>query len=145
MLILKNKKAYFDYSFEYEIESGIILTGSEVKSIRDKSFTLNDSYVTLHKGEVWVNNLRVSKYRHIHPSVIHDENRKKKLLLTKKQISKIEKSLQTKGNVCIPVSVLSLNNRIKLKIGIGRGKKLWDKRDSLKKKDIQRDLERSIR
>jgi SsrA-binding protein len=142
MAIVNNKKAYYEYHIIEEYEAGIVLLGSEVKSIRQANVTLNDSFIYIKSGEVWIKNLKVSRYNQTHMLEKHDENRDKKLLLTKKQIQKIEKSLQDKGITCIPLSIFTKNNRIKVKIGIAKGKKLYDKRESIKKKDIERDMQR---
>jgi len=142
MSIANNRKAYYEYHIIEEYEAGIVLLGSEVKSIRQANVTLNDSFIYIKSGEVWIKNLKVSRYKQAHFMEKHDENRDKKLLLTKKQIQKIEKSLQDKGVTCIPLSIFTKNNRIKVKIGIAKGKKLYDKRESIKKKDIERDMKR---
>jgi len=141
-MIINNKKAYYEYHIIEEYEAGIVLLGSEVKSIRQSNVTLNDSFIYIRYGEVWIKNLKVSRYKQAHFMEKHDENHDKKLLLTKRQIQKIEKSLHDKGITCIPLSIFIKNNRIKVKIGIVKGKKLYDKRESIKKKDIERDIQR---
>jgi SsrA-binding protein len=144
MSIVNNKKAYFEYFVLEEYECGIILLGSEVKSIREGNVTLIDSFVYLRDGEVWLKNLKVARYKQNHPSVIHEENRDKKLLLTKKEISKISRKLEDAGTTCVPLSIFVKRNRIKIKIGVVKGKKLWDKKESIKKKDIQREIKRQL-
>ena len=144
MSITNNRKAFYEYHILEEFDAGIVLLGSEVKSIRMGNVTISDSFIYIKDGEVWVKNLKVSRYKQAHRLEIHDENRDKKLLLTKKQIDKIGKNLQDAGITCIPLSIFIKNNKIKVKIGIAKGKKLYDKRNSIKERDIKRDLQRSV-
>lgn len=144
MSIVKNKKAYFEYHILDEYDAGVVLIGSEVKSIREGNVTFSDSFIYLKDGEVWLKNFKVGRYKQNHPSVKHDENRDKKLLLTKKEIERIGKKLQDKGTTCIPLSVFTKNNKIKIKIGVAKGKKLWDKKETIKKRDIQRELRKDM-
>jgi SsrA-binding protein len=144
MSITNNRKAFYEYHILEEFDAGIVLLGSEVKSIRLGNVTISDSFIYMKDGEVWIKNLKVAKYKQAHRLEVHDENRDKKLLLTKKQIEKIGKSLQDTGITCIPLSIFTKNNRIKVKISVAKGKKLYDKRQSIKEKDIKRDLQRSV-
>ena len=144
MSIVNNKKAYFEYSVLEEYQAGVALFGSEVKSIREGNVTLLDSFIYIKNGEIWLKNLKVARYKQSHATVKHEENRDKKLLLTKKEINKISRSLEDTGTTCIPLSIYIKNNRIKIKIGVVRGKKLWDKRLSIKEKDIKRDIQRGL-
>lgn len=139
---LINKKAYYEYHILEEYDSGIVLTGSEVKSIRLGNITWIDSFIYLKDGEVWIKNFKISEYKMAHPMTKHDENRDKKLLLNKKEIRKISKELYTNGITCVPLKLFTKNNRIKLKIGIARGKKLWDKRAAIKERDLNRELKK---
>lgn len=142
--MILNKKARFLYEIIEEYDSGIVLLGSEVKSIRLGHISMSDSFVYIKDGEAWIKNLKVSKYKQTHKLDIYDENRDKKLLLTKKQIYKIVKYLQESGITCVPLSIFIKNNRIKVKIGIAKGKNLYDKRSSIKERDIKRDLQKLI-
>jgi SsrA-binding protein len=144
MSITNNRKAFYEYHILEEFDAGIVLLGSEVKSIRMGNVTISDSFIYIKDGEVWVKNLKVARYKQAHRLEIHDENRDKKLLLTKKQIEKIGKNLQDAGITCIPLSIFVKNNKIKIKIGVAKGKKLYDKRNSIKERDIKRDLQRSV-
>jgi SsrA-binding protein len=144
MSLVNNRKAYFEYHVLEEYEAGIVLLGSEVKSIRQSNVTIADSFVYLKDGEVWVKNLKVARYKQTHIAEPHDENRDKKLLLTKKEIQKIGKLLDQNGNTCVPLSIFCKRNKLKIKIGVVKGKKLWDKKESIKKKDIQRELKRQL-
>jgi SsrA-binding protein len=142
-IISNNRKAFYEYHIIEEYDCGIILFGQEVKSVRQSNVTISDSFIYLKDGEVWVKNFKISRYKQSHPLVKHEENREKKLLLTKTQIKKISKLLEEKGVTCVPLSIFVKNNRIKVKIGVVKGKKLWDKRNSIKERDIKREIQRN--
>lgn len=144
MSIAKNRKAYYEYHILDEYEAGIMLAGSEVKSIRLGNVTLSDSFIFLKSGEVWIKNLKVARYAQTHVSEPHNENRDKKLLLTKREINKISRSLEDQGITCIPLTIFTKRNKLKVKIGVVKGKKLYDKRQSIKERDIKRDLQRNL-
>jgi SsrA-binding protein len=143
-MIVNNRKAYYEYQIHEEFECGVVLVGSEVKSIRMGNVTLADSFIYLKDGEVWLKNMNVARYKSSHPLTKHEENRDKKLLLSRKEINRIEKKLQDKGTTAIPLTVFIKRNRIKIKIGVGTGKKLWNKREDIKKKDIEREMKRGM-
>jgi SsrA-binding protein len=143
MIISNNRRAFYEYHILEEFDAGIVLLGSEVKSIRLGNVTISDSFIYIKDDEIWIKNLKVAKYKQAHRLELHDENRDKKLLLTKKQIEKIGKSLKDNGITCISLSIFIKNNRIKVKIGVAKGKKLYDKRYSIKEKDIKRDIQRT--
>jgi SsrA-binding protein len=144
MSIVNNRKAYFQYHILEEFEAGIVLLGSEVKSIRMGNVTLADSFIYLKSGEVWIKNFKVARYKQTHFAEKHEENREKKLLLTKNQIIKISKMMEDKGTTCVPLSVFSKNNKLKVKIGVVKGKKLYDKRQSIKERDVKREMQRGL-
>jgi SsrA-binding protein len=144
MSIVTNRKAFYEYHVLEEYEAGIVLFGSEVKSIRQSNVTISDSFIYLKDGEVWVKNLKVARYKQTHIAEPHDENRDKKLLLTKREIQKIGKLLEQNGNTCVPLSIFCKRNKLKVKIGVVKGKKLWDKRQTIKDRDIKRDMQRSL-
>jgi SsrA-binding protein len=143
-MITKNRKAYFEFTILEEFDCGIILTGSEVKSIRSGGLTIVDAFAYFKSGEIWIKNLKVAPYKQAHKLDKHDENREKKLLLKKKEVSKIDRLLGDKGTTLIPLSLFIQNNRIKVKIGVCKGKKLWNKKEDIKKRDIDRDAKREI-
>lgn len=145
MSIVKNRKAYYEYHILDEYEAGVVLMGSEVKSIRMGNVTLSDSFIYLKSGEVWIKNLKVARYAQTHMSEPHNENRDKKLLLTKKEINKISRSLEDQGITCIPLTIFTKRNKLKIKIGVAKGKKLFDKRQSIKEKDMKRELQRNLK
>jgi SsrA-binding protein len=118
MSIVNNRKAYFEYHVLEEFEAGIVLLGSEVKSIRMGNVTLADSFIYLKSGEVWIKNFKVARYKQTHISEKHEENREKKLLLTKTQIVKVSRMMEDKGITCVPLQVFIKNNKLKVKIGV---------------------------
>ncbi len=143
-MIVNNRKAYYEYKIHDEYICGIILLGGEVKSIRMGNVTIKDSFIYLKDNEVWLKNMIVSRYKSSHPLTKHDENRDKKLLLNKKEIERIESKLKESGTTAIPLSIFIQNNKIKIKIGLATGKKLWNKREDIKKKDIEREIKRGL-
>ena len=143
-MIVNNRKAYYEFHIHEEFEAGVVLVGSEVKSIRMGNVTLADSFIYLKDGEVWLKNMNVARYKSSHPLTKHDENRDKKLLLNRKEINRIERKLQDKGTTAIPLTIFIKRNRIKIKIGLATGKKLWNKREDIKKKDIEREMKRGM-
>ncbi len=143
-MIAKNRKIYYEYTIIEEYDCGIILTGSEVKSIRGGGITIVDAFAYFKSGEIWVKNLKVAPYKQAHKLDKHDENREKKLLLNKKEIQKIDRLLGDKGTTLIPLGLFIQNNRIKVKIGVCKGKKLWNKKADIKSRDIDRDAKREI-
>ena len=144
MSIVTNRKALYEYHVLEEFEAGIVLLGSEVKSIRLGNVTLTDSFIYLKSGEVWIKNFKVARYKQTHLSEKHEENRDKKLLLTKIQIVKISRMMEDKGVTCVPLQVFSKNNKLKVKVGVVKGKKLYDKRASIKERDIKREMQRGL-
>jgi len=144
MSITRNKKAFYNYHILDEYDAGVVLTGSEVKSIRLNNVSMLDSFIYLKDGEVWLKNLIISRYKQSHKSEPHDDNRDKKLLLTKREIYRISKKLEENGLTCIPLSIFIKSNKIKIKIGLAKGKKLYDKKQSIKERDIDRDMRRDI-
>jgi SsrA-binding protein len=144
MSIVNNRKAYFEYHILEEFEAGIVLLGSEVKSIRMGNVTLTDSFIYLKSGEVWIKNFKVARYKQTHLSEKHEDNREKKLLLTKTQIIKISRMMEDKGVTCVPLQVFTKNNKLKVKVGVVKGKKLYDKRQSIKERDIKREMQRGL-
>lgn len=139
-----NKKAYFEFSVLMEFEAGIVLLGSEVKSIRNGNVNMSDSFLYVKDGEIWTKNLTISRYKQSHITQIHEENRDKKLLLNRREISRIEKTLQDNGTTMVPLEIFTHNNRIKIKIAVVKGKKQWDKRNKILEREekirIKRDF-----
>ena len=138
-----NKKAYYDYFVVEDFIAGMILTGSEVKSLRKGDANFNDGYIIFKDGELFIKNMRIATYREATYNN-HEEMRDKKLLLTKKEIEKISKVFSERGVAVIPLELFTMHNRFKLKLGICKGKKQFDKRETIKKKDIERENQRKF-
>lgn len=140
---IKNKKASHEYFLLEYFSAGIVLTGTEIKSIRMGKASLVDSYCVLYKNELYVKNMHIAEYS-LASYNKHEAKRDRKLLLTKREIKKITNKINEKGLTIVPVR-LYINEKglAKLDIAIAKGKKLYDKRESLKMKDIKREIERS--
>ena len=140
-LICQNKKARFHYSIEDTLEAGICLLGTEVKSLREGRANLGDSYGTIKNGEVFLVDAHISPYSHgnwANP----DPLRTRKLLLHKREIKRLIGKVQEKGFTLIPLRLYFSNGKAKVELGLAKGKKLYDKRESLKRKTIEREMER---
>jgi len=136
-----NKKALFEYQVIEEWSAGIQLLGSEVKSLRRNNFNFHESFCYIWDGELFVKNWFISKY--FESSYLnHEEKRTRKLLLRKREIGQIEKLSQIKGHTIIPISLFTYKGRFKMKIAVCKGKKNWDKRMSIKSRDIKREMDR---
>jgi len=135
-----NRKAKFDYFIESEIEAGIVLKGTEIKSLRKGSADIKDTYVRLKNNEAFVINMYIAKYEEGN-IFNHDERRERKLLLHKKEIVKLNELVNKDGYTLVPIKVYLKKNLAKLSIGVCRGKKNYDKRESIKERDLKR-LER---
>lgn len=134
---INNRKAYFDYFIEEEIEAGIALVGTEIKSIRNGSCNLKDSYAIIKNNEAFILGMHISKYKEGN-QFNHDELRTRKLLLNKKEIIKIKTKTTQEGYSLIPLKLYFNKNKVKLLLGIAKGKKLYDKRKSIKERDLDR-------
>ncbi|MBO9619633.1 MAG: SsrA-binding protein SmpB [Niabella sp.] len=144
-LSIKNRSAYYEYFIDATYQAGLVLLGTEVKSLRDGRASFNDSYCIIHKGEIWIKSLHISPYSHGTVNN-HDPNRDRKLLLQKREIKKIEAKLKEKGYTLIPLRIyMNDRNLVKIEIGLAKGKKLYDKRESIKKRDVERDLKKYLK
>ena len=141
---IKNKKAYFDYEILESFEAGIVLKGTEIKSIRAGKVNLKDSYAIIKNNEVFLLNMHISKYEEGN-IFNHEETRTRKLLLHKKEILKIKDSLEIKGLTLIPLRLYFKDNYVKILLGVARGKKLYDKRESIKKRDNLIEIKKEIK
>ncbi|MBL7742806.1 MAG: SsrA-binding protein SmpB [Chitinophagaceae bacterium] len=142
---IKNRSAYHEYFIDAKYEAGIVLLGTEVKSIRNGKVSFNDSYCLLNKGEVWVKSLHIAEYSHGNINN-HEPMRDRKLLLEKREIRKIESKLKEKGYTLIPLRIyFNEKGLAKMEIGLAKGKKLHDKRESIKQKDVEREMKRFIK
>ncbi len=143
MIEITNKKANFDYFIEDTYECGIVLTGTEIKSIRKGSCNLKDCYARIKNNEVFLINMFISIYEEGN-RFNHDERRQRKLLLHKKEIYKIRDKVEKDGYSLVPVKLYLKEGKAKILLGIAKGKKQYDKRKSLKEKDIKRDIEKTL-
>ncbi|HXB93553.1 MAG TPA: SsrA-binding protein SmpB [Puia sp.] len=141
---IKNRSAYHDYFIEEKYDAGMVLAGTEVKSIRDGKVNFVDSFCVFFKGELWLRNMHIAEYRfgttnnHI---AVHD----RKLLLTKRELRKLENKIKEKGYSIIPLRIyFNEKGYAKLEIGLGRGKKEYDKRESIKQRDTQKEIKRYL-
>ena len=142
---IKNKKARFNYEIGDTFTAGIVLTGTEIKSIRDGKASLTDSYCVVDNGEVWVKQMHISEYFYGSYNN-HVARRDRKLLLNKKEIVKIAKAAAEPGFTIVPIRLfISDKGYAKLVIGIGKGKKLYDKRQSIKEREDKRNLDRFMK
>ena len=142
---IKNRSAFHEYFFDNKYVAGIVLAGTEVKSLREGKASFNDSYCIIHKGEMWLKSLHIAEYSHGTVNN-HDPVRDRKLLLQKREINKIEGKLKEKGYTLIPLRIFfNEKNLIKVEIGLGKGKKLHDKRETIKNRDVEREMKRFIK
>jgi len=144
MIEIKNKKALYDYTIEDTYEAGIVLTGTEIKAIRQAKANLKDSYATIKNNEVYLINMHISHYDKGN-IFNHDETRTRKLLLHKKEILKIKDKIEIKGYTLIPIKLYFSKNKAKILLGIGKGKKVYDKRETIKMRDINREISKTLK
>ncbi len=145
MTEIKNRSAYHEYFIDAKYEAGIVLLGTEVKSIRNGKVSFNDSYCIVNKGEIWIKSLHIAEYSHGNINN-HDPVRDRKLLLQKREIKKIESKLKEKGYTLVPLRIFfSEKALVKVEIGLAKGKKLHDKRETLRQKDVQREMKRYLK
>jgi SsrA-binding protein len=142
--LVSNRRAFHDYEILETFETGIVLQGTEIKSIRDHGTSLQEAYVKAIKGEVWLIGCNIAPYRfgNIHN---HEEKRDRKLLLHKREIEKLRTAVQEKGLTLIPLAFYLKNGRVKVKIAIAKGKKTFDKRADIKAKDEKRTMQQALK
>lgn len=138
MIEIKNKKAYFDYTVLDSMEAGISLVGTEIKSIRKGSVDLKDTFITIKNNEAFILNMYIAKYEEGN-IFNHDERRTRKLLLHKSEIKKLKEKVSTEGLTLIPLKLYFKKNYVKVLVGLCKGKKLYDKRASIKERDLKRE------
>lgn len=143
-LIAKNPVAYHNYSISNTLEAGIVLTGTEIKSIRAGKVNLKDSYINIKNGEAYIYGMHISPYEH--GNIFNkDPLKTRKLLLNRREINKLIGAINQKGFSIVPIKLYFNNNFVKLEIGIGKGKKLYDKREDMAKKDANRKIQRTLK
>ena len=143
-IIQKNKKAFFDYRIKETFEAGIALLGHEVKSVKGGNISLKGSFVTVNQGEVWLLNASISLYEHAKDKN-YDPHRTRKLLLHRKEIERLIGKVQEKGITLIPLKIYLKKGRVKVEVGLGEGKKKYDKRQVIKEREDKRKMERAVR
>lgn len=142
---IKNRAAYHEYFIDAKYEAGMVLLGTEVKSLREGKASFNDSYCLIHKGEIWLKSMHIAEYAH-GTTNNHDPVRDRKLLLQKREINRITSKLKEKGYTLVPLRIwFNEKNLAKIEIGLAKGKKLHDKRETLKQKDAEREMKRFLK
>lgn len=140
----ENKKGRFNYEITDEFEAGIILTGPEVKSVRAGQISIKESFATISRGELWLTNAHISPYKPARDQE-QEPTRPRKLLLRSSEIVKIGSKLTADGYTLIPLRVYDNHGKIKVELGLGRGKKKYDKREALKRRDLDRDIAKDLK
>ena len=142
---MDNKKALFDYEILEKFEAGIVLFGHEVKSIKNGNMSLRGAYVTFHNGEAHLIGAHIGKYKPAGGLKEYDVERSRKLLLKKKELRYLMEKRGVKGLTIVPIKVYTKHSRIKVEIGIGRGKKQYEKKEKIKQGDIEREIKRTLK
>lgn len=142
---IKNRSAYFEYHIDDKYTAGIALLGTEVKSLREGKASFNDSYCIFQKGELFIRSFHIAEYSHGTVNN-HDPIRERKLLLNRRELKKMESKIKEKGFTIVPLRLFfNDKNLVKLEIGLARGKKLHDKRDTIKQRDTEREIKRYLK
>lgn len=140
-----NKRADFDYELDNRFEAGLVLTGAEVKSVKNGHLSLKGSFVTMHDGELYLTNANISPYPFAKTSTLHDPTRSRKLLIKKSEIRSLIGKLHNKGLTLVPLRVYTKRRLIKLEFAVGHGKKAFDKRSDIAKKESERNIRRALK
>src|SRR3989442_6704531 len=143
-IITVNRQAYHDYFVERTIEAGIVLSGTEIKSIREGRVNLRGAYAISRNGELWLENTHIAPYEHGN-RYNHEPMRNRKLLLHRREIEQLQAKVETKGLTLIPLKLYLKGGKAKIELGLCRGKKLYDKREAIAERDIKREMDRVIR
>lgn len=141
---INNRKAKYDYEILSTIECGIVLTGTEIKSIRNGNANLKDSYAVIKGNEVFILGMYISEYKEGN-IFNHDEKRTRKLLLHKKEILKLFNKVELDGNTLVPIKLYFKGNKAKILLGLAKGKKTYDKRETIKQRDINREVQKQLK
>lgn len=138
--LLENRRAHFEYFLSDFMTAGLVLTGTEIKSLRQRNAGIADAYIFVKDGEAWIANMHIASYKE--GTIFNvDHLRDRKLLLTKHEIAKLEKALTATGNTCVPTKVFLAHGYAKVEIAVAKGKKLHDKRDAIKDRDVKRKID----
>jgi SsrA-binding protein len=142
-ILARNRKARHDYEIDETLEAGLALVGSEVKSIRDGKVTLIDAYATVENGEAWLQQMDIGVYAFAHARN-HDPRRRRKLLLHRREIDRLVAKVREKGYTLVPLSLYEKEGRVKVELALVHGKQEWDRRDDVKKREAQREIDRGM-
>jgi SsrA-binding protein len=143
-VIATNRRARHDYAIVDEIEAGIVLSGSEVKSLREGHVQIADAYARVINGQVWLDGMHIPPYQFAHGVGAHDPNRARKLLLHRREIDRIAAEIKREHLTMVPLSLYFNDGRVKVEIGLGRGRKKADKRNAIAERDSQREIQRAL-
>ncbi|MDD5396849.1 MAG: SsrA-binding protein SmpB [Candidatus Moranbacteria bacterium] len=143
--IATNKRAHFDYELHDKYEAGLMLTGAEVKSIKTGHISLKGSFVTIHENELYLTNANISRYPFSDPKIAYDPTRSRKLLVKKSEIKSLIGKLHVKGLTLVPLRVYTKRRLVKLEFAVAKGKKAFDKRSDIAKKEDKRKMERALK
>jgi SsrA-binding protein len=140
-MLVRNKRATHDYEISDRYEAGLVLLGSEVKALRDQNATLGDGFVEIRGGEAWLVGVQIMPYKHGSEYFAHDPRRRRKLLLHRREIKKLDTKASIKGFTLVPLSLYLKDGRVKLEFGVGRGKREFEKRESKKSAEAKREID----
>ena len=140
-----NRKAFHEYHIEEQIEAGIALSGTEIKSIRNGRATIGEAYARINNGELWIVGMHISPYEQAGVYFQHDPVRPRKLLVHRAQLAELSRRVSQKGYTIVPLRLVLRNGRAKIDIGVGRGKRDYDKREALAERDAKRQVEQALR
>ncbi len=140
-----NKRARYDYEILDTFEAGLVLSGQEVKSVRAGRMNLTGSYVTVKQGAAWLIGAHIPKYPQAGPQPTYDPDRSRLLLLHRRELTRIAGKMEQKGLTLVPISAYTKGSMIKIEFGVGRGKRQFEKRESIKKRDVDREVRRSLK
>ena len=143
-MIATNRKAYHNYLIQDSIEAGIVLTGTEIKSVRAARVSLSDAYVRPESGELWLQNAHIARYE-AGSYMSHEPKRPRKLLLHRDQIDNLVSKAQERGLTLVPLKLYIKNSLAKVEVGLGKGKKLYDKREAIARRDVEREIGRMVK
>jgi SsrA-binding protein len=144
-LVTSNRKAFHDFFIEEQLEAGLQLTGTEIKSIRDGRVNLRDAYARIEGGELWLYGMHISPYGQAGNYFNHDPLRRRKLLVHRREIVELARKVETRGYTLVPLRMILRKGRAKVDIGVARGKREFDKRDALAERDAKRQIEQALR
>lgn len=143
-VVTQNRRAFHEYFIDEQLETGIVLTGTEIKSIREGKATISEAYVRIDKGELWLIGCHITPYTH-GSWTNHDPDRPRKLLAHAREIARLQQATEQKGLTLVPLRIRLKNGRAKVDVGVARGKKLYDKRQAVSERDAKRQIDRAMR